>query len=241
MNESTLLDLLESTASTWLTRLFTLSDRELALLLESAMREARRRAPASNCGTDDKHPDPGSVIRGQEYAKRAIVVAALGGHSLLFVGPPGVGKTMLRALAHFLGVPASFESLPCPCGFHGDCAHACRCERDDLAAWPLPRAEVNVEVCRVPAYELAATMPGTTAAMMHADIESARTGAEPGSALDRDGETLLRHAIDELGLSPAAREATIRLARTIARLDGSHRITASHVCEAIGYRPLRGG
>jgi predicted ATPase with chaperone activity len=42
-------------------------------------------------------------------------------------------------------------------------------------------------------------------------------------------------------LSPATRDASIRIARTIARLDGSDRITASHVCEAIGYRPLRGG
>jgi predicted ATPase with chaperone activity len=220
--------------------LFALSDRELSLLLESAMREARRRAPAID---GSAAYDPAAAIRGHEYAKRAIAVAALGGHTVLFVGPPGVGKTMLRALAYHLVVPASFESLPCPCGFHGDPARACRCERDDLDdwnLWHLPRAEVNVEVVRVPAYELAATMPGTSAARMRADIESARTGSDPGSTLDRDGETLLRHAIDELGLSPAVRETTIRIARTVARLDGSDRIRPEHVCEAIGYRPLRG-
>jgi len=79
-------------------------------------------------------PDFCDII-GQEHAKRALEVAAAGGHSVLMVGPPGMGKTLLRAALPGI-IPAkyrgkyqasAYESWVCPCGYYGDTAHKCIC------------------------------------------------------------------------------------------------------------------
>jgi magnesium chelatase family protein len=57
--------------------------------------------------------------------------------------------------------------------------------------------------------------------------------------LDEEGRNLLKAAVTEMGIDARAREVVIRVARTIANLDGCEGIQPQHVCEAINYRMLR--
>lgn len=71
---------------------------------------ARNRTPERRCGTE---PDV-SDVRGQFHAKRALLIAAAGGHSLLMIGPPGCGKSMLaQRLPGLLPPLTAAEALDC--------------------------------------------------------------------------------------------------------------------------------
>jgi magnesium chelatase family protein len=73
---------------------------------EPARPEASEPAPASDGDLDL------ADVRGQEDAKRALLIAAAGGHNLLMIGPPGAGKTMLaRRLPGILPPPSFQEAL----------------------------------------------------------------------------------------------------------------------------------
>ena len=57
-------------------------------------------------------------------------------------------------------------------------------------------------------------------------------------AIDEAGNRLLGYAIDKLGLSARAYDRILKVARTIADLEGAPDITVKHLSEAIGYRNL---
>ena len=57
-------------------------------------------------------------------------------------------------------------------------------------------------------------------------------------ALDAEGALLMKEAFDTLGLSARGHDRVLKVARTIADLDGDENITADHVAEAIMYRTL---
>jgi magnesium chelatase family protein len=77
-------------------------------------------------------------VRGQAMARRALEVAAAGGHSLLFHGPPGCGKTLLAERLEGLLPPLSAEEAT---------AHAINCS---LAGQPIDDATLRVRPCRRP-------------------------------------------------------------------------------------------
>jgi magnesium chelatase family protein len=325
--------------------------------------------PGDAPGETDGYGIDFAEVRGQEFAKRALVVAAAGGHNLLMIGSPGSGKSMLarrlptilpaltaaesldttriysscgqlppgRALlsarpfrsphhtisdagmvgggtvpqpgeismAHngvlFLDelpefnrkslevlrqpleegrvtivrasgsttFPADFVLLaalnPCPCGYLGDPRRPCRCSPlavekylGRLSGPLLDRIDLHVEVPAVPFADLTAKADGTTSAAMREQVVAARArqrarlggdgvalnGRMTGRlirrhcALDADGVGLLKAAMDDLGLSARAHDRILRVARTVADLGGSDRVTADHLAEAIGYRTL---
>src|SRR3984957_13973199 len=154
---------------------------------------------------------------------------------------------------------------PCPCGYRGDPKRQCNCtplqiERylSRISGPLLDRIDIHVEVPPVPFRELSDTTTGTSSVQMREQVVQARerqthrfsrdqtkingkmTPPEirKHCRLDRDAESLLKTAMDELGLSARAHDKILRVGRTIADLDGSEHIASVHLSEAINYRTL---
>ena len=122
----------------------------------------------------------------------------------------------------------------------------------------LDRIDLHIEVPAVPFQELSAQADGTSSAGMREQVnrarrvqrerlgaDSHRVNAQMSSrqlrkycALDEAGKALLKQAMEDLGLSARAHDRILRVARTIADLEGSADIQQGHVTEAIGYRSL---
>ena len=154
---------------------------------------------------------------------------------------------------------------PCPCGYFGDPRRQCQCnpmliERymSRISGPLLDRLDIHIEVPPVPFRELSNQTAGTNSETMKAQVVAAReiqqrrfgkgslrlNGRMPPSQirifckLEADAESLLRSAMEEMGLSARAHDKILRIGRTIADLEASENITAAHLSEAINYRTL---
>jgi magnesium chelatase family protein len=156
-------------------------------------------------------------------------------------------------------------SNPCPCGYLSSKVRSCRCSiaqieqfRRRLSGPLLDRIDIQIHVPEVAWEDLQGQGREEDSAAARGRIEAARgiqrrryrefsflTNHEMTEqavklfcALEKPSETLLRQAMREYGLSARAHNRILKIARTIADLEGAERIESSHIKEAVGYRML---
>ena len=157
---------------------------------------------------------------------------------------------------------------PCPCGYRSDPRRSCNCTPPQVEKYMnkisgplLDRIDIHIEVPAVPFEELQsndARAQGTTSRQMRGDVLKARQQQDRRFAdsatrynaqmssrdvrkfckLDKTCQEMLRHSVEEMGLSARAHDKILRVSRTIADIEGNDGIHEMHLAEAIGYRNL---
>ena len=309
-------------------------------------------------------------VKGQQSVKRALEVAASGGHNLIMIGPPGSGKSMMAkclpsilpplsieeslettqiysvagklgkdvslisrrpfrsphhtissvaivgggtnpqpgeiSLAHngvlfldelpefkrdvlevlrqpledrritvsrikySIDYPSSFMFVasmnPCPCGYHNDPTHHCTCNPGQIQRYMrkisgplLDRIDLQIETQALSIEHMTSAPNGEPSAVIRERVIKARKVQEERfrglkgihcnaqmtpalmrkyAPLDENCTNILRRAMERLKLSARAYDRIIKVARTIADLEGSPAIQTYHIGEAVGYRNL---
>lgn len=158
---------------------------------------------------------------------------------------------------------------PCPCGYYGDPLHKCTCTPGQISRYLskisgplLDRIDIHCEIQAVPFAQLSKMQPGEPSTSHRERVIKARLiqeerfkdyknvhcnaqmtermlhkFAEPDDA----SLEMLRLAMEKLSLSARAYSRILKVARTIADLEGSEKVQSQHIAEAIGYRNLDRG
>jgi len=182
--------------------------------------------------------------------------------------PMESGHIVISRAARQAQFPARFQLIaamnPCPCGLHGDPSGRCRCTPELVKRYQarlsgplLDRIDMQLHVSALSPADLATQQAGEASAPIAQRVASAfeRQGLRQGkpnslltgSEIDRHCQhdaaaaQLLQAAMLRLNWSARSYHRVLKLARTIADLAGSDRITQAHVAEAIQYRRGFGG
>ena len=175
------------------------------------------------------------------------------------------GEVTVSRVAGSVTYPANFMLVcamnPCKCGWYGH--SRCKCTPNEVRAYHnrisgplLDRIDIIVEAPALEYEELKSRTPSESSAEIKKRVNAARgaqqkrfAGTEIHKnadmdtkalnrfcALDADCEALMHRAFDSMGLTARSYDRILRVARTIADLDGSECIGAAHIAEAIQYR-----
>lgn len=156
---------------------------------------------------------------------------------------------------------------PCPCGFLGDPTHACKCSTSQIIRYQkrvsgpmLDRIDIHLDVPAVKIEKLTSYHKDPKIESsekirkrvqkakdiqtkrfkgknIHTNSEMTAKTIKEHCFLSQECVDLLRMAVSRMNLSARSYNRTIKLARTIADLEGSKDISSSHIAEALQYRP----
>lgn len=154
---------------------------------------------------------------------------------------------------------------PCPCGYFGHPSRKCSCSKPAIERYLsrisgplLDRIDIHIDVLPVEFRQLSDDTKEESSAAIKERVDRARkiqrsrfagqsihSNAKMTTAMEREfckldakASGLLEIAFERMGFSARAYDKVIRVARTIADLDGSENILAPHISEAIQYRSL---
>ncbi len=154
---------------------------------------------------------------------------------------------------------------PCKCGYYGDPNHECTCTASQIHQYNskisgpvMDRIDLHIRVNPVEYSDLENPTPAESSADIKKRVDKARKlqlerfcgeGIYSNSqmqtkhirkycVLGDEENALLKRSFEKLGLSARAYDRILKVARTIADLDGSENIQKKHIAEAISYRSL---